>query len=320
MSYSDRGPFHNLRCLCRSPQGKGERRLLAERTAVDLAQGYCVTEVELCAGAPPVSSMFDAIHIDVYMPINISNFAAEYGPEEYGGKYKPLDILIILGRQPDPQLDDFASISHNTLQDTLAINANGPLLLIQALTPNLAAASHPRIGLMSQSQLHRSISGGMYSYRAADAALKCFATTMAHDLRDKNIFVAMLQMGDMMGDVIEGSGRYRLPSAPDSVERDKRVWKMAEQMMQVLCIESKFDTGKYWNRDGQQLDNRRHAIVHSTRRLTKWGAGQVEEGIPLNMWRADPVDEAVSEGERGKSPCDCIEDVATKKRKAEELE
>ena len=103
--------------------------------------------------------------------------------------------LVIDGVGPEKQL---GAVRADSLARQFAVNATGPVLLLQALVPNLAsgrviyAKLSARVGSVADNR-----KGGWYAYRAAKAALNMLLQTAALELamRRPELVVAALQPG-----------------------------------------------------------------------------------------------------------------------------
>lgn len=103
--------------------------------------------------------------------------------------------LVIDGVGPEKQL---AAVRAAALARQFAVNATGPVLLLQALAPHLApgrsvyAKLSARVGSIADNR-----KGGWYGYRAAKAALNQLLQTAALELgtRRPGLVVAALQPG-----------------------------------------------------------------------------------------------------------------------------
>ncbi len=80
--------------------------------------------------------------------------------------------------------------------DTFATNVTGVFLTVQALLPNLARGTRPRIAIIS-SQMGSSqrTGGGSYIYRASKAAVTNLGRNLATDLAPRGIAVGMYHPG-----------------------------------------------------------------------------------------------------------------------------
>jgi NAD(P)-dependent dehydrogenase (short-subunit alcohol dehydrogenase family) len=103
--------------------------------------------------------------------------------------------LVIDGVGPEKQL---GAVRADSLARQFAVNATGPVLLLQALVPHLAtgraiyAKLSARVGSVADNR-----KGGWYAYRAAKAALNMLLQTAALELamRRPELVVAALQPG-----------------------------------------------------------------------------------------------------------------------------
>lgn len=94
------------------------------------------------------------------------------------------------------------------VQKQLQVNAVAPLYFVQKLLPKLKDGS--KIGLITSQMgsIGDNTSGGYYGYRMSKAALNMAGSTLAHDLKNQGIIVAIIhpgyvktQMTDFMGNM-----------------------------------------------------------------------------------------------------------------------
>lgn len=111
---------------------------------------------------------------------------------------KTVDLLLnIAGVMVDPKKDALETVDLNVLERTFAVNTYGPLLLTQALLPNVLQSSNPKLGFMSSrvGSIEDNSTGGSYAYRASKTALNSFCKSMAVDLKDKGVVVVIMHPG-----------------------------------------------------------------------------------------------------------------------------
>lgn len=148
---------------------------------------------------------------------------------------------------PDKTYDTLNDISVPTLEKTFAINAYGPLLLTQALLPNVLAAPGPRHIMVISSRVGSiadNSSGGYLAYRASKTAVNSLFKTIAVDLADKDVIVTMLHPGFTRTNL--DPDIEKMPGVVEPEEAASKLWKL-------LQSKGKEDSGKFWHREGMEL-------------------------------------------------------------------
>jgi NAD(P)-dependent dehydrogenase (short-subunit alcohol dehydrogenase family) len=140
--------------------------------------------------------------------------------------------------------DSLTTTSYSILEKTFAINTYGPLLLTQALLPNILKASSPKIGNMVSSATMEQLSnfltcmqsspvgsivdnssGGSYAYRASKAALNSIGKSMSMDLKEKGVTVIMMHPGYVKTAIGISGHTHSLPEAVEPEEAASKLWK-----------------------------------------------------------------------------------------------
>ncbi|KAF3770715.1 hypothetical protein M406DRAFT_105487 [Cryphonectria parasitica EP155] len=178
--------------------------------------------------------------LDVTSPESIASFKKAYGDG-------PLDILLNVAGVFDAAHDSLATLNLASLQQVYNVNTFGPLLLTQALLPNILASSSPRLGFVSSrvGSIADNSSGGSYAYRSSKTALNMLCKNLSLDLKDKGVVVSILHPGIVRTN-IGGGG---LAGDPEAIEPDEA----AEKLFKVMMEKSIEDTGKFWHREGMEL-------------------------------------------------------------------
>jgi NAD(P)-dependent dehydrogenase (short-subunit alcohol dehydrogenase family) len=143
-------------------------------------------------------------------------------------------------------VDRLRKITMSTLNETFTTNAFGPLLLTQALLPNLTLSPSPRIGNMSSrvGSIADNSSGGSYAYRASKAALNSISKNLAIELREKGIVVVVMHPG-LTRTAIDPNIHGMVGVVEPEVA--------AEKLYEVLMEKEIEDSGKFWHREGYEL-------------------------------------------------------------------
>ncbi|KAK8200325.1 3-oxoacyl-reductase [Phyllosticta capitalensis] len=213
-----------------------------EFSKVLIKQGYDVYAVDVQEGENLKSLGCRTARLDVSSPEAVADFKEN----RYGDG--PLDLLLnIAGVIAPKERDSLTTVDHHSLLSVFSVNTFGPLLLTQALLPNLLKSKNPRIGLMSSrmGSIADNTSGGTYAYRSSKAALNSIGKSMAVDLKDKGVFVAILHPGMVRtGLVPQDSQQLKETVNPDEA---------AQKLFKVFMSKKIEDTGKFWHREGQEL-------------------------------------------------------------------
>lgn len=147
----------------------------------------------------------------------------------------------------DHKHDSLSTLSKDSLERVFAVNTFGPLLLTQALLPNILASHHgPRLGLVSSrvGSIADNSSGGDYAYRSSKAALNMIGKNLSLELKDKGVVVVILHPGVVRTNLNPGGD-----GGPGAVEPEEAAGKL----FHVLMSKGMEDTGKFWHREGQEL-------------------------------------------------------------------
>jgi len=148
---------------------------------------------------------------------------------------------------PEPADDARETVTLAIMEKAFAVNAYGPVLLTQALLPNLLAAPAPRrLGVISSrvGSITDNSSGGYYAYRASKTAVNSFFKSFAVELKEHDVIVFMLHPGFTNTNL-----NAEIKNYPGVVEPDvaaKGLWK-------TVSSKGLEDTGKFWVRDSVLL-------------------------------------------------------------------
>lgn len=142
--------------------------------------------------------------------------------------------------------DSLEHVNLAVLEKTFRVNTYGPLLLTQALLPNVLKSSQPQLGFVSSrvGSIADNSSGGAYAYRSSKTALNMLAKNLAVELKPKNVIVSLLHPGF--------TKTHLEPSAwtnPESVEPEEAAGKL----WKIMKSKGLEDTGKFWHREGFEL-------------------------------------------------------------------
>jgi NAD(P)-dependent dehydrogenase (short-subunit alcohol dehydrogenase family) len=153
-----------------------------------------------------------------------------------------LDLLFANAGVIGGERQHFAAIDPDSLLETIRINAIAPLMLAEALAPNVAASRRKLMAFQSSlmGSLADNGSGGYYAYRCAKAALNMVARGIAQDLRSQGVISVALHPG-WVRSAMGGPGAKL--SIDDCVAAQQR----------LLDGLKPSDSGKFFNYDGREL-------------------------------------------------------------------
>ena len=102
--------------------------------------------------------------------------------------------------------DNLGTLDKNSLLTQMETNALAPLLLTEALVPQLTNPGRLVFISSIKASLTANTSSGRYGYRMSKAALNMAARCLAHDLKPAGIAVAMIHPGSVSTQMSLGQG------------------------------------------------------------------------------------------------------------------
>jgi NAD(P)-dependent dehydrogenase (short-subunit alcohol dehydrogenase family) len=152
-----------------------------------------------------------------------------------------IDMLInnagILRRD---SLGTLAAESVTDVMDQFRTNSLGPVLVTEALLPNLQKGSKVGIVTSRMGSVTDNTSGGYYGYRMSKAAVNIAGVSLARDLADRGIAVALLHPGYVRTDMTGQEGFID----PDEAARG---------LIQRLDELNMNSSGGFWHTNGEAL-------------------------------------------------------------------
>ncbi|KAL1850403.1 hypothetical protein Daus18300_012937 [Diaporthe australafricana] len=214
-----------------------------EFAKVLIKAGYDVHAVDVNDGEKLRSLGCTAFQLDVASEDSINRFKEHYGD-------RPLDLLLNVAGPAtgvaDPDHDSLTTLNKDSLSRTFSVNAFGPLLLTQALLPNILKSSQPRLGFVSSrvGSIADNGSGGNYAYRSSKTALNMICKNLSVELKAEGVVVVILHPGIVRTSLIPGTS-----DVPGAVNPDEA----ASKLYDILVSKGIEDTGKFWHREGEEL-------------------------------------------------------------------
>jgi len=151
---------------------------------------------------------------------------------------RTIDLLINnAGILRDEKL---GSLNVDTIRQQFETNALAPLLVTEALQANLAEQAKVALITSRMGSVTDNTSGGRYGYRMSKAALNIAGVSLAHDLKNQGVAVAILHPGLVGTEMIGGCGDI----TPDQA---------AERLAQRIAELNLDNSGTFWHSNGEIL-------------------------------------------------------------------
>lgn len=149
-----------------------------------------------------------------------------------------IDLLINnAGILRDEQL---GRLNVDTIREQFETNALAPLRVTDALAGQLAANAKVALITSRMGSIADNTSGGRYGYRMSKAALNAAGKSLAEDLKDRGIAVALLHPGLVGTEMIGGAG---------DITPDEAAARLAERIKELNLS----NTGTFWHSNGEIL-------------------------------------------------------------------
>ncbi|OCL14695.1 NAD(P)-binding protein [Glonium stellatum] len=133
----------------------------------------------------PIKESYKVIATDITIGDKLKRLDFSIQAFKHRFKDDPLDLLLNIGGVMSPtEQDALETVDEKILAGAFSVNTFGPILLTQALLPNLLKSNSPRLEVMSS----RVGSIGDNS----TAALNSIFKSVAVDLKDKGVVVVIM--------------------------------------------------------------------------------------------------------------------------------
>ena len=168
--------------------------------------------------------------IDVCVDKSISSLQAQLGDEKLDWLINNAGILSV---------ESLDSLDFGTMEQQFRVNALGPLRTTAGLLQNLPTGSKVGIITSRMGSIGDNTSGSYYGYRMSKAAVNMAGMSLARDLKDRGVAVALLHPGMVATDMTGGRGVPAEHSAAGLIQR-----------LDALELAT---SGSFWHAEGEQL-------------------------------------------------------------------
>ena len=205
-----------------------------------LAEGY---KVYACCRSPESArellelkqasgELLETVPLDVTNQAQVTNL-------KYTLHGQKIDLLINNAGMYGQRLP-FGEVNEQEWMQVLRVNTIAPLLVVQELVDLMAADGKILLMTSKMGSMGDNSSGGSYIYRSSKAALNAVGKSLAYDLADKGIAVAVCHPGWVQTDM---GGPNGLISTETSITSLRKV-------VDELTLES---SGEFFNYDGNVI-------------------------------------------------------------------
>lgn len=192
---------------------------------------------EVIAVCRKSNNELDSLGVQVQSNVEVSDLAS-LSDLATALKDQQIDLLIHnAGIMLSESIDE---MDFDSVRQQLEVNALGPLQTVATLLPLMASPSKVALITSRMGSMTDNTSGGMYGYRMSKCALNMAGVSLSHDLKDRNISVAILHPGYVKTDLTGQRG---------NITTDESVNGLL-QRIDELTLEN---SGSFWHTDGQVL-------------------------------------------------------------------
>lgn len=201
--------------LCRQLHGRGDEVIAVCRTGSAELQSLNLRVIE---------------NIDVISEDSVHSLRDQLGDERLDWLINNAGILAV---------ESLDNLDFETIEQQFRVNAMGPLRVTAALSGSLSDGSKVGIVTSRMGSIDDNTSGGYYGYRMSKAAVNMAGVSLAHDLRERGIAVALLHPGMVATGMTGGQGIPPSESAAGLIQR-----------MDELDMSR---SGSFWHANGELL-------------------------------------------------------------------
>jgi NAD(P)-dependent dehydrogenase (short-subunit alcohol dehydrogenase family) len=164
----------------------------------------------------------------------------KYAANRIAEQLSSVDIDLLVNNAGILRNDVLGSINPDQVRLQFETNAMAPLLITEALLPNLSEDAKIAFITSRMGSITDNTSGGRYGYRMSKVALNIIGVSLAHDLKPRGISVALLHPGLVGTDMIGRAGDV----TPD---------ESAALLVQRIDECNLDNSGTFWHANGEIL-------------------------------------------------------------------
>ena len=191
---------------------------------------------EVIAVCRNASDELQQLNLRVVEDVDVSS---DTSVRELQGQLANVELDWLINNAGILSVEPLDNLDFEAMERQFRVNALGPLRVTTALLANLSAGARVGIITSRMGSIDDNTSGGYYGYRMSKAAVNMAGMSLARDLKDRGIAVALLHPGMVATDMTGGQGVPTGQSASGLIQR------MDELNMS--------ETGSFWHAEGERL-------------------------------------------------------------------
>jgi len=204
---------------------------------LSFCQYYKFKGFEVYAVCRQRSEKLDSLGVNVIEGVDISQ-ASDI--QKLQSALKDIEVDILINNAGILRDEALGSLNFQSIAQQFEVNTLGPLRVTETLLNNLSYGSKIALITSRMGSVADNSSGGRYGYRMSKSALNIAGVSLAMDLEDRGISVAILHPGLVGTEMIGGYGDI----TPDQA---------AERLVERIDNLNLDNTGTFWHSNGEIL-------------------------------------------------------------------
>jgi NAD(P)-dependent dehydrogenase (short-subunit alcohol dehydrogenase family) len=204
---------------------------------LELARQYRDRGDHVVAACRKATDGLKKLDVEVVEGVDVTDEAAVSKLAKAVGK-RQVDVLVNCAGVLSSE--SLADLDFDRMRHQFEVNSLGPLRVTAALRGNFENGSKVAIVTSRMGSIEDNTSGGRYGYRMSKCAVNMAGRSLAHDLKDEGVAVAILHPGFVRTDM---TGHQGLVDPPESAAG--LIARIDE-----LTLET---SGGFWHANGERL-------------------------------------------------------------------
>ena len=204
---------------------------------LELARQYAQRGDDVVALCRKTSDDLNELGVEVIEGIDVADDSTIAG---LAGRIEGRQIDVLVNCAGILSDENLADLDFGRIRNQFEVNGLGPLRVTAALRESLGEGSKVAIITSRMGSIEDNTSGGRYGYRMSKAAVNMAGRSLAHDLKDDGVSVAILHPGFVRTDM---TGHQGLIDPPES----------AAGLIKRIDDVNLENTGTFWHTNGEEI-------------------------------------------------------------------